>query len=182
MLPFGLLVFLPPSMCPPGVVGVPALRNCRQSSPVLYSCVISRLFDAPGASGPGKHKLSFVHSAVVQPLSRIYLTLCDPMDCSTQGFPVLHHLPQFTHTHCYPTISSSVVPFSSHLQSFPASVLHIKWPKYWSFSFSISPSNEYSGLVSFRIDWFDLFAVQGTLESTNSSKASGLWHSAFLIY
>ena len=71
----------------------------------------------------------------------------------------------------HPTISSSVIPFSSCLQSFPASgsfssesVLCIRWPKYWSFSFSISPSNEYSGLISFRIDWFDLLAVQGTLK------------------
>ena len=72
---------------------------------------------------------------------------------------------------CCPTISSSVVPSSSHLQSFPAfrvlsseTVLRIRWPKYWSFSFSISPSNEYLGLISFRNDWFDL-AVQGTLKS-----------------
>ena len=68
----------------------------------------------------------------------------------------------------HPTISSSVIPFSSCLQSFPASnesVLHIKWPKYWSFSFSISPSNEYSGLISLRMDWFDFLAVQGTLKS-----------------
>ena len=66
---------------------------------------------------------------------------------------------------CHSTISFSVIPFSPHLQSFPASgsfsVLHIRWPKYWIFIFSISPSNEYSGLISFRIDWFDLFAVQG---------------------
>ena len=65
------------------------------------------------------------------------------------------------------------------------SALQIRWPKYWSFSFSISPSNEYSGLVSFRIDWFDLFAVQGTLKSLlqhHSSKASILWHSAFIIH
>ena len=64
------------------------------------------------------------------------------------------------------------------------SVLHIRWPKYWSFSFSISPSNEYSGLISFRIDWFDLLAVQGTLKSLlhhHSSKASILWRSAFFI-
>ena len=81
---------------------------------------------------------------------------------------------------CHPTISSSVVPFSSRLQSFPASasfpVLHIRWPKYWSVSFSISPSNEYSGLISFRIDWFDLLAVQRTLKNLfqhHSSKASG---------
>ena len=64
------------------------------------------------------------------------------------------------------------------------SVLHIRWPKYWSFSFSISPSNEYSGLISFRIDWFDLLAVQGTLKSLlqhHSSKASILWRSGFFI-
>ena len=71
---------------------------------------------------------------------------------------------------CHPTISSSVIPFSCP-QSLPGSgyfqmsVLHIRWPKFWSFSFSISPSNEYSGLISFRIDWFDLLAVQGTLKS-----------------
>ena len=68
---------------------------------------------------------------------------------------------------CHPTISSSVIPFSSCLQSFPAwffsseSVLHIRWPKYWSFSFSISSSSEYSGLISFTMDWLDLFAVRG---------------------
>ena len=89
---------------------------------------------------------------------------------------------------CHPTISSSTVPFSSCLQSFPASgvfsnesVLHIRWLKYWNFSFSISPSNEYSGLISFRFDWFYLFAVQGTLKSLlqhHSSKASILRCSA----
>ena len=93
---------------------------------------------------------------------------------------------------CRPTISSSVVPFSSHLQSFPASgsfsnesVLHIRWPKYWSFSFSISPSNEYLALISFRMDWLDLFAIQGILESLlqhHSSKASILRRSAFFIF
>ena len=86
----------------------------------------------------------------------------------------------------HPTISSSVVPFSSHLQSFPASesVFYIRWPKYWSFSFSISPSNEHSGLISFKIDWFDLLAVQGTLKSFlqhYSSKASILQYSAFFM-
>ena len=87
---------------------------------------------------------------------------------------------------CHPTISSSVVPFSSCLQSLPASgtFLHIMWPKYWSFSFSISPSNEYSGLISFRIDWLELLGVQGTLKSLlqhHSSKASVLWGSALFI-
>ena len=92
---------------------------------------------------------------------------------------------------CYPTISSSVISFSFCLQSFPASgsfqmsqFFTIRWPKYWSFSFSISPFNEYSGLISFRIDWFDLLAVQGTLKSLlqhHSSKESILWHSTFFI-
>ena len=73
---------------------------------------------------------------------------------------------------CHPTISFSIIPFPSRLQSFPSirvfsteSILCIRWPKYWSFSFSISPSNEYSGLISSRMDWFDLLAVQGTLKS-----------------
>ena len=93
---------------------------------------------------------------------------------------------------CHPAISSSVAPFSSHIQSFPPSirvfsndsVLHIRWPKYWSFSFSISPSNEYSGLISFRIDWFDILAVQGTLKSLlqhHSSKPSIIRLSAFFM-
>ena len=91
---------------------------------------------------------------------------------------------------CHPTILSSVIPFSSCPQSsqhqglFQMSVLHIRWPKYWSFSFSISPSSEYSGLISFRIDWFDLLPVQGTLKSPlqhHSSKASILLCSAFFI-
>ena len=78
---------------------------------------------------------------------------------------------------CHPNILSSVVPFSSHLQSFPAcrvfsneSVLRIRWPKYWSFSFSISPSNEYSGLISFRMDWLDFLAVQGTLSLVQTTR------------
>ena len=91
---------------------------------------------------------------------------------------------------CHPTISSSVVPFSSCLQSFPPSgssnesALHILWLKYWSFSFNISSSSEYSGLISFRIDWFDILAVQVTLKSLPqhySSKASILQCSAFLL-
>ena len=92
---------------------------------------------------------------------------------------------------CHPTISSSINPFSSCPQSFPASgsfpnesALHIRWPKYWSFGFNISPSNEHPGLISFRMDWLDLLAVQGTLKSLlqyHSSKASILLRSAFFI-
>ena len=89
-----------------------------------------------------------------------------------------------------PTVSSSVVPFSSHLQSSQhqvfcsESALCIRQPKYWSFRLSISPSNEYSGLISFRMDWLDLLAGQGTLKSLlqhHSSKASILWCSAFFV-
>ena len=91
---------------------------------------------------------------------------------------------------CHPAISSSVIPFSSCPQSLPASVfsnestLRMRWPKYWSFSFSIIPSKEHPGLISFRMDWLDLLAVQETLKSLlqhYSSKASILWRSAFSI-
>ena len=123
-------------------------------------------------------------------------TLCDPMHCSTPGFPVHHQLlePAQTQVHqvddaiqpsflCHPLILlPSILPsirvFSSE------SVLHIRWPKYWSFSFSISPSNEYSGLISFRIKRFDRLAVQGTLKSLlqhYSSKPSIVQCSAFFM-
>ena len=126
--------------------------------------------------------------------SRVWL--CDPMDSSMPGFPVPHHLPKLAQTYVHwvggaiqPSISSvallllpSVFPsirvFSNELD------LYIRWPKYWSLSFSISPSSEYSGLISFRIDWLDLLAVQGTLKSLlqyHNSKASILWCSAFLM-
>ena len=91
---------------------------------------------------------------------------------------------------CYPTTSFSVIPFSSLPSIFPSirvfsneSALRIRWTKYWCFRFSISPSNEYSALVSFRMDWLDLLAVQGTLKSlqNHNSKASILQHSAFLM-
>ena len=110
-------------------------------------------------------------------------TLCNPMDCSTPGFPVLHCLPKFGQTpvsrvkhlilYCPLLLLFSV--FASIRVSSIELALCIRWPKYWSFS--ISPSNEYSGLISFRIDWFDLLAVQGTLKSLlqhHSSKASVL--------
>ena len=119
-----------------------------------------------------------------------------PGNCITPGSPILHHLPELADTH----VHLSVVP-SNHLvlchpllllPSFFPSIrvfsnemaLCIRWPKYWSFHFSTSPSNEYSGLISFRINWFDLLAVQGTLKSLlqhHSSKASILWCSAFLM-
>ena len=99
--------------------------------------------------------------------------LCDPMDCSTSGFPVFHYLLEFAQTHVHqvgdviqssyplllPSIFSSIRVFSKE------SVLHIRWSKCWSFSFGISPSSEYSGLISFRINYFDLLVVQRTLKS-----------------
>ena len=102
------------------------------------------------------------------------LTLCDPMECSIPGFPVLHQLPELAQTHAHqvsdaiqqshPLLSPSPPPFSiSQLQCLFSnqSVLHIRWPKYWSFSSSISPSNEYSGLISFRMDWLISFLSKG---------------------
>ena len=121
-------------------------------------------------------------------------TLYDPMNLSTPGLPVHNQLPEFTQTHVH-QVSDAIQP--SHPLSSPCppppippsirvfsneSTLHIRWPKYWSFSFSISPSNEYPGLISFRIDWLDLLSVQGTLKSLlqhHSSKASMLQCSAF---
>ena len=85
---------------------------------------------------------------------------------------------------CHPTILSSVIPFSSHPQSFPASgsfqmsQLFIRWPKYWSFSFNISPSNAHPGLISFRMDWLDLLAVQGTLKSPPTPQVKSINSSA----
>ena len=120
----------------------------------------------------------------VQLLSHVWL--CDPMDCSMPGLRQ-SPTPGVYSNSCplsqwyYPRISSSVVPFSSCLQSFPASVfsnksvLRIRWPKYWSFSFNIRPSNKYSLLISFRMHRMDLLAVQGTLKGLlqhQSSKAS----------
>ena len=119
------------------------------------------------------------------------------MDCSAPGLPVLHHLPELaqTHVHCVgdaiqpPHLLSSPSPpalnLSQHQGVFSnESALHIRWSKYWSFSFNISPSNEHPELISFRIDWLDLLAVQATLKSLlqhHSSKASILRCSAFLI-
>ena len=123
-------------------------------------------------------------------------TLCDPMNCSTPGLPVHYQLPKSTQTHVHqvgdaiqpshPLLSPSPLPsiFPSIRVFFNESALYIRWPKYWSFSFSTSPSNEYSGLISFRMDWLALLAVQGTLKSLlqhHSSKASILRRSAFFM-
>ena len=127
-------------------------------------------------------------------VAQSYPTLCDFMDCSTPGLCVHHHLPQLAQTHVH-QVSDAIQP--AHPLSSPSlpgpippsirvfsneSTLHMRWPKYWSFHFSINPSSEHPGLISFRMDWLNLLAVQGTLKSLlqhHSSKASMLWHSAF---
>ena len=118
------------------------------------------------------------------------------MDQSTPGFPVLHHLPEFAQTQVH-WVSDAIQPSHCLLSTSPPSsifssirvfsnelALHLRWPKYRSFSFSISPSNEYSGSIFFRIDWFDFLAAQGTLKSLlqhHSSKASILQCLTFLM-
>ena len=100
-------------------------------------------------------------------------TLCNPRDCSTLGFPIHHQSLELAQTHVH-QVSDTIQPFhplsspsppalnlSQHKVFYNESALHIRWPKYWSFSFGISPSSEYSGLISFRMDWFGLLAVQG---------------------
>ena len=118
------------------------------------------------------------------------LTLCDPMNCNTPGLPVHHQLPEFTQTHVH-RVSDAIQwcpllilpPIPPRIRVFSnESILHMKRPKYWSFSFSIIPSKEIPGLISFRMDWLDLLAVQVTLKSLlqhHSSKASILQCSAF---
>ena len=138
----------------------------------------------------------FPSTGGISSVSQSCPTLCDPMDCSTLGLPVITNSRSLLKLMSF----ESVMP-SNHLilccplllppSIFPRirvfsheSALHIRWPKYWSFSFSISPSNEYSGLISFRMDWLDPLAVQGTLRSLlqhHSSKASILQRSAFFI-
>ena len=144
------------------------MSQCLKFSPqssfvVVQSLSCARLFATPWTVAH-QASLSFTLSWILLQLLSVesvvpsnHLILCHPLLLLPSVFP-------------------SIRVFSNQ------SVLHIRWPNYWSFSFSVSPSNEYSGLISFRVDWFDLFAVQGTLRSLlhhHSSKASILWHSAF---
>ena len=157
--------------------------------------------------------MKYLASVLFSSVAQSCLTLCNPMDCSMPGCIPVHPCPSPPGHHPVHSLSitnsrsllklmsiESVMP-ANHLilchplfllsSIFPSirvfsneSVLHIRWPKFWSFSFSISPSNEYSGLISFRIDWLDLPAVQETLKSLlqhHSSKASILRRSAFFI-
>ena len=153
---------------PSGDLPYPGIKPMSLTSPTLAG----RFFTTSDTWEALRHT-SVQFSSVAQ----LYPTLCDFMNCSMSGLPVHHQLPEFTQTQsiesvmpsnhlilCHPlllppSIFPSIRVFSSE------SILHIRWSKYQTFSFSISPSNEYSGLVSFRIDWLDLLAVQGTLKS-----------------
>ena len=115
---------------------------------------------------------NFIYMVRFSSATQLRLTLCDPMDCSTLDFPVHHRPPELDQSHVHqvgnaiqpshplPTIFHSTRVFSNE------SVLHISWPKYWSFSFSIGPSNEYSGPISFRMDWLDLCCPRDSPESS----------------
>ena len=145
----------------------------------------------PLMTGWGNSSVQFSHS-----VTQSCPTLCKTMDCSMPGLPVHHQLQELAQTHVHsvgeviqpshplyllcllPSIFASIRVFSNE------SAFCIRWPKYWSFSFSISPSNKYSWLISCRIDWLDLLELQGTLKSLHqhhSSKASIPWCSAFFI-
>ena len=153
-------------------------------------------WDSPGKNtGAGCHfllrkELSVQFSSVPQWCP----TLCDPMNCSMPGLPVHHQLPEFTQTQSIESVMPSshlilcrslllLPPIPPSIRVFSnESTLRMTWPKDWSFSLSISPSKEHPGVISFRMDWLDLLAVQGTLKSLfqhHSSKASLLEHSAF---
>ena len=175
-----------------------SVMNVCQSSQIASSQVL--VSDVPPATASPERTSQKV-SSVLCPLcccsaTKLCPTLCDLMDCSMPGSSVLHCLPEFAQIHVHwiddaiqhlilyrpllllPSIFPSIRVFSSE------TALHIRWLKYWSFRFGISPSSEYSGLISFRINWFDLLAVQGTLKSLfqhHSSKGSILQHSAFFI-
>ena len=125
---------------------------------------------------------------LVSSIAQLCPTLCDPMDYSAPGFPVHHQLPELAQIHLHrvgdtiqpsdPVSPSPAFNLSWHQGLSSESVLCIRWPNYWNFSFSISPFNEYSGLISIRIDWFDLLAVQGSLKSSPTPQFKSINSSA----
>ena len=155
-------------------------------------------WDSPGKNtGVGCHfLLQCMKVKSESEVAQSCLTLCGPMDCSTPGLPVHHQLPEFTQSHSHwvgdaiqpshplSSCSSPALNLSQHQGLFQWASSSHQVAKVWNFSFSISPFSEYSGLISFRRDWFDLLAAQGALKSflqCYSSKASILWYSAFFM-
>ena len=171
------------SPCPsPGDLSNPGIAPMSPASPALQ---------ANSLTVWTTREAHFGSSVQFSSVSRSCLTIRDSMDCSTPGLPVHHQLPEPTQTHVH-HVSDGIQPSHSRplllrTSIFPSIrvfskdlLLCIRWPKYWSFRISISSSNEYSGLIFFRIDWLNLLAVQGTLKSLlqhDTSKASILWHS-----
>ena len=174
-----------------------------QRTPELIS---SRMDGLDLLAGQGTHKSLLQHhssktsilqhSVQLSSVAQGCLTRCDPMNFRRPGLPVHYQLWEFTQIHVHevgdaiqpphPLLSPSppALNLSQHQGLFNESALHIRWPKYWSFSFNILPSNEHPGMISFMMDWLDLLAVQGTLKSLlqhHSSKASILQCSAFFI-
>ena len=137
--------------------------------------------------------LIYISSVQFSSVAQSCPTICDPMNRSRPGLPVHHQLLESTQTQSIEPSNHLILcgPLLFLLSIFPSirvfsneSALHIRWPKYWSFSFSINPSKEHPGQIFFKMNWLDLLAVQGTLKSLlqhHSSKASILWHSAFFI-
>ena len=151
-------------------------------------------FSEWGGGEKGSQKNQCLNHFQFNSVAQSCLTLCNPVNCSTPGLPVYHQLPKITQVMSIESVMPSshlilchplflLPPIPPSIRVFPnESALRIRWPKYWSFSFCISPSNEHPGLFPFRMDWLDLPAVQGTLKSLlqhHSSKASILCHSVF---
>ena len=148
----------------------PSLLYCRQT-----------VYQLSFKGSPKEHgrysKFDDYHSVQFSSVAQLCSTLCDPMNRSTPGLPVHHQLPEFKlmsiesvmpSSHlilCHPLLLLPLIPPSIRVLS-KESTLPMRWPKYWSFNFNISPSNEYLGLISFRMDWLDLLAVQGTHKSS----------------
>ena len=160
---------------------------------VLDTHLLSLIWELKSYASPMAYK---IHSAQFSSVTQSCPTSCDPMDCSTPGFPVHHQLPELTQTHVH-WVSDAIQPSYPLSSPSPPTFNHsqhqglFKWvsssnqvAKILEFQLQFSPSKEYSGLISFRMDWLDLLAVQGTLKSLlqyHSSKASIISHSDFLI-
>ena len=157
---------------------------------------MATLLPAPNAQAAAYVLREFFSSVQFSSVAQSCPTLCDPLNHSTPGLPSITNsqsllklmsiesvMPSSLLIPCRLLLLLPPIPLSIRVFS-NESTLHIRWPKYWSFRFNISPSNEHPGLISFRMDWLDLLAVQGTLKSLlqhHSSKASVLLHSAFFV-
>ena len=165
---------------------------------MVLSCCNEDLKQWTSVTAQLQLRLLFRKQVQFSSVTQLCPTLCDPMDCSMPGLPVHYQLPEFTQTHVHRVCDAIQLSHPLSSPSLPAphpslkvfsneSTLRMRWPKYWSFSFSIIPSNEHPGLISFRMDWLDLLVVQGTLESSPTphfkcinSSALSLLHSPIL--